>query len=153
MLFPSKQGKASSLKPDDKRRLSLLNADFKVLTGLEVGRYRQVLGHTLCPQQLAEADDKRITFGICQARDAIYAAGMRKTGCGLADNDFYAAFDFLCLDWVKQVLMKKGLAKEALDRFINIYSEGISIPVINNILGPSLVNRRLSLRQGDHPSG
>ena len=153
MIFSSKPGKSNSLKPEDKRRLSLLNSDFKVLTGIEVGRYRKVLGHTLCPQQLAEAEEKRISFGICQARDAIYAAGMRRSGCGLADNDFQAAFDFLCLDWVRKVLERKGLAREPLDRFTNLYSQGISIPVINNKLGPSLVNRRLSLRQGDRPSG
>ena len=153
MIFTSKPGKSSSNKPADKRRVSLLNSDFKVLTGLEVARYRQVLGHTLCPEQLAEAGDKKISFGICQARDAIYAAGMRRAGCGLADNDFKAAFDYLCLDWVRKVLEKKGLAREALDRFTNIYSDGISIPVINNMLGPRLVNNRLSLRQGDRPSG
>ena len=83
----------------------------------------------------------------------MYAAGMRKSGCGLADNDFQAAFDFLCLDWVRKVLKKKGMAKSALDRFSNLYSEGITIPAINNILGASLLNKRLSLRQGDRPSG
>ena len=62
-------------------------------------------------------------------------------------------FDFLCLDWVRKVLEKKGLASEALDRFLNIYNEGISIPVVNNILGPSLINKRFSLRQGNRPSG
>ena len=153
MIFTSKPGKTSSIKPKDKRRLSLLNADFKVLTGLEVARFRQVLAHTLCPEQLAEAGDRRISFGICQARDAIYAAGMRKSGCGLADNDFQAAFDYLCLDWVRKVLEKKGLAKEALDRFTNLYKEVITIPVINNMFGPNIVTNRLSLRQGDRPSG
>ena len=74
------------------------------MTGLEVGRYSRVLTHTLSPQQLALGDDRRITFGICMARDAIYAACMRKEGCGIADNDFEAAFDFLCLNWVKMVL-------------------------------------------------
>ena len=68
-------------------------------------------------------------------------------------TDFEAAFDFLCLDWVAQVLRKKGLSEEALDRFRNIYSEGITIPVINNIPGNAIMNRRLSLRQGDRPSG
>ena len=80
MVCTSKPGKAQSLKVKDKRRLSLLYADFKVITGLEVGRYSRVLSHTLSPQQLAVGDDRRISFGICPARDAIYAAGMRKDG-------------------------------------------------------------------------
>ena len=153
MMFSCKPGKTKSLKPKDKRRLSLLNTDFKVITGVEVGRYNQVITHTLCPQQLAAGNDRRISFGICLARDAIYAAGKRKSGCGIADNDFEAAFDFLCLDWVRKVLQKKGLAEPALDRFTNLYKNGITIPVINNILGMKVENKRLSLRQGDRPSG
>ena len=121
MVCTSKPGKSGSLDPKDKRRLSLLNSDFKIITGIEVLRFRRVLGHSLSPQQLAEGDNSRITFGICLARDAVYAASMRREGCGLADNDFEAAFDYLCLDWVKLVLEKKGLAKEVLDRFLNIY--------------------------------
>ena len=96
MLYTTKPGKSSSLKPKDKRRLSMLNSDFKVLTGIDVGRYSRVLTHTLCPQQLAAGDDRRITFGICLARDAVYAAAMRKNSCGLVDRDFEAAFNFLC---------------------------------------------------------
>ena len=59
----------------------------------------------------------------------------------------------MCLDWVRMVLQKKGLSEEALSRFTNLYKEGITVPVINNIIGRSLVNYRLSLRQGDRPSG
>ena len=76
-----------------------------------------------------------------------------RKGCGLADNDFEAEFDFLCLDWVKLVLRKKGLAEEALARFSNLYADGISVPIVNNIPGRPVINRRLSLRQGDRPSG
>ena len=123
------------------------------MSGIDLGRYNKVLTHTLCPQQLAGGDDRRITIGMSLARDAIYAAGRRKQGCGMADNDFEAAFDFLCLDWVKNVLEKKGLAPAALARFSNLYKDGITIPVINNILGSKVANKRLSLRQGDRPSG
>ena len=52
---------------------SLLNSNFKVITGLESGRFRKVFSHTLCEQQLADADDRRISFGVCLARDALYA--------------------------------------------------------------------------------
>ena len=47
MIFTSKPGKTSSLKPEDKRRISLLNSDFKVISGIERGRYQQFLSHTL----------------------------------------------------------------------------------------------------------
>ena len=51
------------------------------------------------------------------------------------------------------MLEKKGLVPEVLARFMNLYSEGITIPMVNNILGSKLSNRRLSLRQSDRPSG
>ena len=153
MIFSAKPGKTTSLKPSDKRRISLLNTDFKIITGIEHLRYKKLLTHTLSPTQLAYGTDRRITSGICLARDAINAAGKRKQGCAIADNDFEAAFDFLCLNWVKKVLRKKGLCDEALQRFSNIYDGGITIPVVNNEQGRPISNKRLSLRQGDRPSG
>ena len=153
MVFSSKPNKAKSILPKDKRRLSLLNSDFKVITGLILGRYSKTLNHTLCPQQFATGDDKKISFGICQARDTIQACSKSKLTCGIADLDFEAAFDYLCLGWVKKVLQKKGLSQDNLDRFINTYDKGITLPVVNNIIGKPIKNLRLSLRQGDRPSG
>ena len=60
------------------------------------------------------------------ARDAVYAAGRRKTGCGIADNDFKAAFDYLCLHWVIKVLEKKGMAKAAIDICFKLNDEGVT---------------------------
>ena len=73
MVFSPKPNKGQSINPRDKRRLSMLNSDFKVITGVILKRYNKVLTHTLSPQQLAVGDDRRITFGICQAKDAIEA--------------------------------------------------------------------------------
>ena len=109
------------------------------MTVIDVARHNKVITHTICPKQLAVGDDRRISFGISLARDAIYAAGKKKLGCGLADNDFEAAFDFLFLDLVRMVLQKKGLSEEALSRFTNLNNEGITVPVINNIIGSSPV--------------
>ena len=47
----------------------------------------------------------------------------------------------------------EGLSREVLSRFMNIYKNGITIPMINNVPGAKLENKRLSLRQGDRPSG
>ena len=54
---------------------------------------------------------------------------------------------------MKLILKKKGLSEKALERFSNIYREGITIPMVNNKLGKKIENRRMSLRQGDRPSG
>ena len=77
---------------------SLLNSDFKVASGLEAGRLKQMLTHTLSPLQLVAGNDRRIHHGINLARNAIFAAGkLTRSGCGIADTDYQAAFDSLVM--------------------------------------------------------
>ena len=52
MVFGSKPKKANSILPGDKRKISLLNADFKVATGLDAKLLKETATHTLSPLQL-----------------------------------------------------------------------------------------------------
>ena len=153
MVFGSKPKKESSLKPKDKRRISLLNSDFKTISGLKSRRFKCTATRTLSPYQLVAGEDRQIYHGINLARDAIQAVSkLTKSGCGIADTDYEAAFDFLVMDWVFMVLSKKGLSEVVIERIKNLYRDNISIVVVNNIEGKSVKNLRLSLRQGDIPS-
>ena len=152
MVFGSKPKKLQSIKPSDKRRISLLNSDFKILTGLEAARLKKVATHTLSPNQLVAGDNRRIHHGINKARDAIFAANKIKSGCGLADTDYMAAFDWMCMRWVYMGLAAKGLDGNVIERFKNLYQDNISVCVTNNMTGKVFKNVRLSLRQGDCPS-
>ena len=149
MVFGSKPKKTNGLKPQDKRRISLLNSDFKIASGIEARKLKKTLTHTLSPLQLVAGDDRRIHHGINLARDAIWAAGKKGSGCGILDTDLVAGFDFMTLTWCLRVLEKKGACQEFLKRLRNLYSNNISIVVVNNILGAAVENIRLSLRQGD----
>ena len=150
MVFGSKPKKSNSFKPGDKRRISLLNSDFKIISGLESARYKKVATHTLSPFQLVAGDDRRIHHGINLARDAIQAASkLTRSGCGIADTDYQAAFDYLVMSWVFLVLRKKGVSQKAIKRLRNLYQDNLSIIVVNNIEGKCIKNIRLSLRQGD----
>ena len=153
MVFGSKPKKAASNKPIDKRRISLLNCDFKTISGLESARFKETATRTLSPFQLVAGDDRRIHHGINLARDAIQAASkLTRTGCGIADTDYQAAFDFLVMSWVFLVLRKKGVSEQVICRLKNLYEDNLSVIVVNNIEGKCVENRRLSLRQGDVPS-
>ena len=153
MVFGTKPKKPGSILPKDKRRISLLNADFKTASGLEASLFKSVATHTLSPLQLVAGEDRRIHHGINLARDAIHAAGRPgHPGCGLLDTDLIAAFDWLCLEWVYLVLEKKGLNKQVINRLRNLYNNSVSIVVVNNVQGKSCKNVRGSLRQGDVPS-
>ena len=56
------------------------------------------------------------------------------------------------MEWVFMVLEKKGLAMEVIKRLKNLYSDSLTIVMVNNIPGKTVVNTRQSLRQGDLPS-
>ena len=150
MVFGSKPKKLSSILPRDKMKISLLNADFKVATGIEAEMFKEVATHTLSHVQLVAGNNRRIHHGINMARNAIYAASKpNHPGCGILDTDLIAAFDFMCLDWVYMVLEKKGLDSRVINRLKNLYMDNSTIVVVNNIMGKMVKNIRLSLRQGD----
>ena len=87
------------------------------------------------------------------ARNAIHAASKaRQNGCGILDTDLIAAFDYLCLEWAYMVLEYKGIHRDVINRLRNLYSDNISVVVVNNVEGKAVKNIRLSLRQGDLPS-
>ena len=101
MVFGSKLKKMKSILPRDKRKISLLNSDFKIASGLEAEMFKETATHTLSHLQLVAGNDRRIHHGINMARNAIHAASRPGyPGCGILDTDLIAAFDFLCLDWV-----------------------------------------------------
>ena len=149
MVFGSKPKKPNSIKPSDKRRISLLNSDFKVITGLEAKLFGDTVTHTISPVQLVAGSDRRIHHGINLARDTIHQVGKSKIGCGLLDLDFLAGFDWLVMAWVYLVLAKKGVSQEVIKRIDRIYSNSFTIVVVNNLLGITIPNDRGSLRQGD----
>ena len=111
-----------------------------------------MLTHTLSHLQLVAGKDRRIYHGINLARDAIWAAGKRGQGCGILDTDLVAGFDYMTLSWCLKVLEKKGACAEFIARLQNLYSNNLSVVVVNNIQGAAVQNVRLTLRQGDIPS-
>ena len=74
MVFGTKPKKPTSIKPGDKRRISLLNSDFKIVTGVEAKRFGQTATHSLSEFQLVAGSNRRIHHGIGLARDAILKA-------------------------------------------------------------------------------
>ena len=72
--------------------------------------------------------------GVNLARDAIFAAGKSKLGCGILDTDYMAAFDYLVMHWVFLVLQKKGLSEQVTARLMNLYKDNITVVVVNNVL-------------------
>ena len=139
MVYGAKANKpANSTDPKHKRRISLLNSDFKIITGIDNIKFKKVARHTLNPNQLSVGDDRRIVHGINKARDAINAASGRNQGAGILDNDYMAAFDLMVLTWVFKVLKARGLNQNTIDRLQTMYENHLTVVVINNMHGRCL---------------
>ena len=63
-----------------------------------------------------------------------------------------AAFDYIVLTWVFQVLVAKGLDKQVVNRLYNLYNTHLTLVVINGVQGRCFSNTRWSIWQGDRPS-
>ena len=120
MVFGSKPNKLNSIQPKDKRRISLLNSDFKLVAGLEADGFKKTYNHTLSPEQLVAGTDRRIHFGINKARDCINAVSRSSAGYALLDLDFIAAFDYTVFSWVFAVLRAKGCSEMVISRVANM---------------------------------
>ena len=101
----------------------------------------------MSPCQLAAGED-----GINRARDAITVASGSREGVGILDNDYRAAFDYMVLNWVFMVLKAKGLCEEVIKRLNNLYSDNLTVVVVNNLPGRCIPNNYFSIRQGDRQS-
>ena len=148
-VFGTKAGKEKSIKPGDKRRISLLNSDFKILTGIEALRFKKISNHIIDPDQLVAASNARIHHSINKICDVIDVVGRKKSGAGVLDLDFRAGFDFLCLKFVRSVLRKKGVCEAVLERLERLYIRGTTRVSVNNFLGSPIKNIMQSLCQGD----
>ena len=95
MHFCSKPKKVNSFKASDKRRISILNCDFKLYEGLIARRFRKLGSRTLSPLQYVAGKNRTIHHGIARARYAIQAAS-QKWNTGLGTKIILPHLIFLC---------------------------------------------------------
>ena len=152
VIFAPKPKKAKSTKPKDLRRISLLNTDYKIYSGIPARRITKRSKTGLSDCQYVACKHQLIYHAIALAAAAI-DAGMRnkREGCGLLDNDYKAAFDLMDASWPIKVLEKKGCGPVMVEWLSSFFRDVYSIVVFNGILGAKILLER-SLRQGDLPS-
>ena len=79
-------------------------------------------------------------------RDAISANLSKNKGRGILDNDYEAAFDYMVMLWIFDVMRAKGCNEKVIERLRNIYKDSITVVVVNNIPGKAFKNKRWSIR-------
>ena len=70
LVYSPKLGKENSTRIKDKRKLSLLQTDFKVLLGILAGRLKKTENHTISRHQ-SSAGSKKVSQAVCLTRNAI----------------------------------------------------------------------------------
>ena len=88
MVFEHKTKKIDSMKMKNKRIIVLLNADLKLLFGIEVTWPRVAMSHTVLDPQYAYNNNKISLHTIHLVRDAVFSASISKEGTTLAYLDF-----------------------------------------------------------------
>ena len=153
LVFSSKPGKTGSILPRDKRKLSLLQTDHKILTGVLAARLRKTEAHTLSIHQYA-AGPRKIQHAITQARDLISSVSPTQRGSAVIQTDFVQAYDLLAVSWTWQVLKRKSCSQKFISILENIYEKNPSfvVNIINNQRQPAIQNKRKSIYQGDRTS-
>ena len=148
LVFSPKINKENSTKIKDKRKLSLLQTDFKVLSGILAGRLRRTENHTISRHQYA-AGSKRVSQAVYLTRDAIECVKPSQN-VAVVETDYISAFDIMSVDWVLKVLLKKGCSERFVQVLRNIFKEEDSFVscVVNNEVQQRILNRRKKIKQG-----
>ena len=138
-MFAPKPKKPNSIKPKDKRPISLLNCDKKFADSVATSRLKSLSTRGLSANQLADGDDRRIYHGINSAKDAITIASSRNENCGMADLDLVAAFNLVSMAWICLVLLAKGMSQQNVERFRNMYKNAVIRVVVNGEVGREIL--------------
>ena len=152
LVFSPKIGKESSTRIKDKRKLALLQTDFKILSGVLAGRLKKTENHTISPHQFS-AGSKRVSHAVCLTRNAIECV-KPSDRAALIETDFVSAFDYMSTSWIFKVLRKKGCSEQFVKVLQNLYEDQDTYVtcIINNEAQERIVNKRKNVKQGDRTS-
>ena len=116
--FLTKPKKKSSIKLDDKRKISVLCTDYKCLETILANRLNQVMGSFISTSQFA-TKPRIIHQGIAVARDVINYACNKNVNMACVTLDMKSGFDLLQMDFVYYCFERYGFSR--IDRNIQEY--------------------------------
>jgi hypothetical protein len=131
----------------DYRLLTLLNADFKLLTRLIANRLRPWIQDILHPHQYCGSLQNNI-FGVIPAiRETIAKAEMTRAPVCIMSLDFKEAFDKIAHRYLFEVLESSRSSREFQLRIKRTYSDATSSIQVNGHVSSPLPIKS-SIRQG-----
>lgn len=119
VLIPKKP---NSKRIQDFRPLTLLNADFKILTRILNSRMKSLLKNVIGTYQTSAIHGRSMLDTLCEYRDIINLTWISKSSLSLVFIDFDKAFDRVNHDFLIRTMQKMGFN----NNFVNVIRKCIS---------------------------
>jgi hypothetical protein len=134
-------------QPTDFRPLTLLNAEFKLLSRIIANRLKKWAPDLLHPYQFCGLPDNNIYGALAAIRETIAPSEHTNAPACILSLDFQHAFDNVAHDYLFRVLEAYGFSAIFRDRIQRLYTDATSTVQINGHLsGP--INILSSIHQG-----
>ena len=117
--------------PEDYRPITLMNADYKLLTRIIANRLRPLMTDLLQPSQHCGVPGNTILGAVAAVREAIAQATVTKTPLCILLLDFQAEFDNISHTYLFAILQSYGFSEHFIHRIQNMYENAKSSIQIN----------------------
>lgn len=132
---------------DDYRPITLLNADYKILTRIIAARLRQYLPDIIHPHQYCSIPGRTVFEAMAAVRDAIAQVEITRKPLCILSIDFSAAFDRISHEYLYMNLEAHGLSACFRQKIQQLYEKATSEIMINGFRTDKIPIRS-SVRQG-----
>ena len=132
---------------DELRPITLLNADYKILSKIFVSRMKPVLGKVILSRQLCTVQGRNILFGVNNIISSLlYVNAKRKKACILS-LDFYKAYDRVLIDYLLRVMQRMNFSDTFCSWIRMMHEDARTCFILQQLT--SSIPIKFSIRQGD----
>lgn len=130
------------------RPITLMNADYKVMTRCITHRLKSVLPRVLSPDQTCAVQGRNIFDALLAYRDCIaMVQSERIRTAAIVLIDFKNAFDRVSHEYLRRIMVRMGFGQKFTLMVRNLFAHATSRVSVNGSLTPSISVQR-SVRQG-----
>ncbi|KAI8486240.1 hypothetical protein Bbelb_359560 [Branchiostoma belcheri] len=139
--------KGDELDPKNKRPISLLNTDYKILTKVLNNRLQSVVSSVLHPDQTCGVPGRSIQCNLRLIRDIVVYANNNNIDCAIVSLDQAKAFDRVNISFLHKTLTKMGFGPSFRKWVSILYHDIASSVLVNGSLSSPFALSR-GVRQG-----